>query len=84
MKAKSEENILIKNINQNPKTNVTESTYIIGTYLYSIKGKSEFSNYSCAATTNGNSKDLIIILPSKTISSLYIPFDNKPLYLSSG
>ena len=72
---KPEQNNVVKEINKNSKTNIVEDNYMIGTYLYGIKEMQEFSNHSCAITTNGNSKDLIIILTSNTTLNYEIKYN---------
>lgn len=74
-KNKKEDNNLIKSISQTSKNSSVEEKYIIGTYLYGIKGKPEFSNRSCAVTTNGDSKNLIIILTSNSTFNYEIKYE---------
>jgi len=55
-------------------TNINAGSYIIGKYLYGLKEKG-FSNHYCAVTTNGETKDLILILVSSETLKYEIKYD---------
>lgn len=38
--------------------------FMVGTYLFGIKGKPELSNHLCAITTNKDSKDIVLVIAS--------------------
>ena len=71
----SEPSNLLKNIKPDLKNNNLDNKYIIGTYLYGIKGKPEFSNHYCAVTTDNSSKNLIIFVASDTAYKYEIKYE---------
>lgn len=52
-----------------------QDSYMMGTYLFGIKGKPELSNHSCVITTNKDSKDIVLVIESNEVFQYEIKYE---------
>lgn len=52
-----------------------QDSYMMGTYLFGIKGKPELSNHSCVITTNKDSKDIVLVIASNEAFQYEIKYE---------
>ena len=65
----------IESIDTKIVENNTVEKYIVGTYLYGVKGKPEYSNHTCALTINKDSNDLIAMISLDQILNINIKYE---------